>query len=131
MPESYSRLLIAHYIPMKQCYVDQNAVLTVSPLRRIPLKPYIEHHFVSISDRKTKSRYGWVKKVKPFSVDDFVSEYLGGAKQTPDEYEHLQIMFRAIAQLPAGTPVSAEYNRRGSETRRMTFVIHRILFYQP
>jgi hypothetical protein len=42
--------------------------------------------------------------------------------------EHINIMLKSIARLAPDTPVAATYSKRGLESPRMEFTVHRVFF---
>jgi len=126
----FSKILVARYSPENKCYAPDGAVLTVKPLAQVPMKDHVPHYFTSVTDPTIKSRYGWVKEVDPFSLDDFVARYTAKNDLTAEEREHLEVMFTSIAKLAPETPVAATYSCRGVERRRMQFTVHRVIFYK-
>lgn len=127
---TFSKILVARYSPQNKCFAPNGTVLTVKPLANVPIEDHVAHFFISTDDQKTKSKYGFVKEVAPFSIDDFVTKYMTNRCLTEDEREHLKTMLVSIAKLTPDTPVAATYSRRGIEKKRMEFTVHRVLFYK-
>jgi hypothetical protein len=128
--EKFERLLISHYHPENNCYVQEGEVLIVLPLKITKIEEHKTHFFVSSKDQKTKSKYGWVKKNKEFTLDDFLNEYYQKIKLNEDLVKHVYIMLTSIRNLQEDTPVSATYSVRGIYDKRIDFTIHKVFFYK-
>jgi len=124
----YTKLLIAKHSPQNSDAADGD-VLYVAPRTSVPLRPHVSHHFLSTRDRKTRSRYGWVKEVAPFEPDEFIRRFLPGPDLSPQEAGAIEAMLRSIADLAEGSPVAATYSVRGVEEKVMELDIHRVFFY--
>ena len=125
----YSKILVARYSPENGCNVSDGVVLFVVPRDKVPLKSNVVHYFTGTVDNKTQSKYGWVKRVEPFTIDEFAMSNLHRAIATEKERLHLETMFRSIERLEDGTTVAATYSSRGVETKLMEFTVHRVFFY--
>ena len=125
---TFSKLLVAKQSPQNGCYVGDGEVLFVVPRQKLPAKDHVTHCFVSTVDRKTKSRYGWVVSVEPFTTDDFVRIYLNGEADDLTR-SHISTMLARVANLAPDTPVAVEYTRYGLEERRVELNVHRVFFY--
>lgn len=130
MQTVFSRILIARQSPKNKCFVEDGIPLFVKALSPVPLKDHVSHWFLSVRDRETKSRYGWVKEVSPFTLDEFVARHLSHEHLSSSDRQHLETMFQAIVPLAEGTPVAATYSCRGVEEQRMEFTVHRIFFHK-
>lgn len=130
MPSTFTKLLVGQYSPQNGCNVPDGEVLTVIPKANVPLHEHLGHEFRAAANRQISSKYGWVREVAPFSLQEFVATYLDGRDLTPSEQQHLETMFQSIAKLPAGTPVAATYSSRGVEAKRMDFTVHRVILYK-
>jgi hypothetical protein len=126
--KTYTRLPVARYSPENHCHVPDGEVLYVEPRKVVSQRPHLAHFFVSAKDRKTKSQYGWVRDVEPFTTADFIGCHLSGPLLT-EQVAVLETMFRSIERLAPNTPVAATYSLRGVETRTMELSIHRVLLY--
>jgi hypothetical protein len=127
---TFSKLLVAKHSPQNGCHVRDGEVLCVLPRQKLPGKDHVSHAFVSTVDRKTKSRYGWVVSVEPFTVDDFVRAHLNDEADDPTRH-HVLAMLTRLSNLPPGIPVAVEYTRYGVEEPRVELNVHRVFFYPP
>jgi hypothetical protein len=107
--------------------VEGNVVLPI-PKTKLAIKDHIAHYFVDCVDRTTRSKYGWIKNVDPFSIEGFLSKYAPTA--TSAEREHIAVMLESIDRWPEGTPIAATYSVRGPEHKVMAFTVHKIVFHQ-
>lgn len=130
MGHQFIKLLIAKHSPVNKCNVADGTVLYVRQRRTVPTKDQVEHYFLSVDDRTTRSKYGWVKEVDPFTLEDFLSTYLVGEDISDVAKKHIETMLEAADRLPPGTPVTATYRSRGVEAKRMEFSVHRVLFQE-
>jgi hypothetical protein len=130
MTDLFSKILVGRHSPENKCHVDDGTVLFVRPRETIPQRDLIPHHFLSTSDRKTQSKYGWVEATYPLSLNDFIGRHLAQEPLTKTEREHLETMLQSAAKLPVGTPVAASYGSRGLERKRMVFTVHRVIFHR-
>ena len=101
----------------------------VRPRVTVPIKGYVGHHFISTHDWQTTSKYGWVSKTAPFSMDEFIAVHLQGVDFGDVDRAHVETMLLSIARLQEDTPVAAGYSLRGVETKRMEFTVHRVVFH--
>jgi hypothetical protein len=124
----YTKLLIARYSPSNGCYVRDDAVLSVTAKKDVKQKDHVSHYFVDSESKTLKSRYGWVKTVESFRLDDFLRTY-EGSDLDDIESSHIKIMLRSIQDLPDGTPVAATYSQRGLEKKEMAFTVHKVFFH--
>lgn len=127
--EVFSKVLVARYNPKNKCNVENGVTLIVKPLVSVPMRDHVPHYFVSAQDGKTRSKYGWVEETEPFSLDDFIHRYWRSNEPADNDRMHLETMLRSIAKLAPDTPCAATYSRRGIETKRMAFTVHRVFFY--
>lgn len=128
MQKTYSKLLIAKYSPENKCFVEDGAILTVLPRKKpSTVRNSISHYFIDSLDRKTKSRYGWVKQVEPFLFEYFIATYCKNT-ENEEELEHVRKMLDAAAVLEVDKPVAATYFERGVEEKRLEFSVHRVFF---
>jgi hypothetical protein len=128
--KKYSKLLVSKSSPENGCFVEEGGILIVVPKSKILNKDHIPHFFLDSIDRKTKSKYGWVKSIEPFTLDDFLKRYCSGSTDQ-DLISHIEIMLNSIVKLDDDTPVAATYSERGVESKRMEFTVHKVFFYKP
>jgi hypothetical protein len=106
-------------------------VLTVVPRKSLPRNTDLAHYFVSSRNPSSKSRFGWVQEINPFTFEEFVKQYLGERQPAEEEKDHIVTMLSSIKDLPSGTPVTASYFVRGIIDRRNEFAVHKGIFYGP
>ena len=94
--EFYEKVLVAQYSPKNGCNVHDGEVLTIVPRTTVPRKTTVPHDFVSANDGKTKSKYGWVKEVEPFTLDQFLANHLKSSEISESQREHVRIMLSSI-----------------------------------
>lgn len=104
----FTQLLVARHSPQNGCRAQDGEVLIVRPKTPFPSKE-TAHHFVSARDGRTKSKYGWVQEVPPFTLDDFVSAHLAQRTLSEEEREHIRTLLTAVARMPAEKPATVEY----------------------
>lgn len=131
----FNKILIARHSPQNGCYVDDGVTLTILPKRPLPVgrlkRSFVSHHFVSSRDLKTKSRYGWVQEVEPFSLEAFVTTCVSTSGVSDVDLAHIETLLSAVARVPVGKPVAACYVERGVERKYVELSIYRVLFYDP
>lgn len=127
----YQKILVARYSPENGCPAEHGAVLYFMP-RRNQVKAHAKSAgFLSASDHRTRSRFGWVTVVsEEFSVDGFVEQFVNTPKVKLDESGRSAVrqLLDAIAELPEGTPVGATYVARGVEQRTIQILFHKVFF---
>jgi hypothetical protein len=124
----FTRLLVARHSPKNGCHAQDGEVLIVKPKTPLPSKD-AAHHFVSANDGRTRSKYGWVQEVAPFSLQDFVSKHLADRSLSEEEREHIRSMLTATARIPVEKPAKVEYVLRGVERKETVLNVHRVFFY--
>jgi hypothetical protein len=127
--KQYTKLVIARHSPENRCNAPDGAVLYVKPLRKVPMRNYVNHYFLDTFDRSTRSKFGWVKESKPFTIQDFLRIYLKGEEVPPDELFGIEKMLESITNLAPDTPVAVTYSCVGVEAKEMVLTIHRVFFY--
>ena len=126
----FSKVLVARHSPENQCNAQNGETLILKPRGQVPIGEYVAHYFLSGKDRKTKSKYGWVKEVEPFSLNDFIEQNHLEAYLNEEDRIQMERMFSKIGNLPPDTPVAATYSRRGIERKRMELTVHKVFFYK-
>ena len=109
----FSKVLVARYSPENQCNAQNGEILILKPRGQVPIDDHVAHYFLSGKDRKTKSKYGWVKEVEPFSLNDFIEQNHLEAYLNEEDRVQMERMFSTIENLPPDTPVAATYRKRG------------------
>jgi hypothetical protein len=125
---SYRHLLKARFSPQNACYAEDGAVLSVLPRKKVPQRQYVRHHFVAVNDLKTKSRFGWVAEVPEFTIEEFIQQYHGGSSDLV-LMEHVKRMLDSASKVPVGTSMATDYAERKFPSRRMEFIVYRVIFH--
>ncbi|MEI6090969.1 MAG: hypothetical protein WCR42_10985 [bacterium] len=125
----YNKILVARYNPENKCFASDDTVLYVKPLDFRKLVDTKSHNFISTIDANIKSRYGWVKDVECFTIEDYILKYINDKAISDDEFESLEILLDSIQKFEAGTPIAATYFQRGIEKQYMALTIHKVCFY--
>jgi len=126
----FSKVLVGRHSPENQCNAQNGEILMLKPRGQAPIGEYVAHYFLSGKDRRTKSKYGWVKEVEPFSLNDFIEQNHLEAYLNEEDRVQMERMFSKIDNLPPDTPVAATYSRRGIEHKRMELTVHKVFFYK-
>jgi len=126
----YNKILVARYNPENKCFADDDTVLYVKPIYFKKLVSTKSHNFISSIDSNTKSRYGWVKDVASFTIEDFINKYLNKKGASDKEFEVIKILLDSIQKFEAGTPFAATYFQRGVEKQKMVLSIHKVFFIE-
>jgi hypothetical protein len=124
----YDRILVAKYSPLNKCFVEDGGILILKPKKIKKDTGHIGHYFLDHLDKKTKSKYGWVKEIEPLTFEQFRTKFIGD-KTDNETLEHNKIMLDSIQNLKLDTPVAATYSER-NEPRRMEFTVHRVIFHK-
>jgi hypothetical protein len=126
----FTKLLIAQHSPKNGCHAQDGEVLIVRPKTPPPSKE-TAYRFVSAKDGRTRSKYGWVQEVAPFTLQEFISTHLADRTLSEEEREHIRTMLTAVARMPVEKPAKVEYAVRGVERRVIVLNVHRVIFYYP
>jgi hypothetical protein len=128
LPEGhFNKILVAKFSPQNGCHVQDGDLLTVKPRKKLPLQD-VAHKFVSVVEPTKTSKFGWVRRVKPFSFSDFKRLVKTDSEINEAEEQHILSMLSSIQSMPDGTPVAATYFSRGILEKRMVFVVHKVIF---
>lgn len=125
----YNKILVARLSPENKCFADDGAILILKPKKLKTNRDHVGHYFLDHLDKKTKSKYGWVKVIEPITLNQFVNKYIGDTEDN-DVVEHNKIMLDSIQKLNVDTPVAVTYSERGIEQKRMDLTVHRVFFRQ-
>ena len=128
MSEIYNHIIVGKFSPQNGCLADNDTPLFVIPLDRVPLCDAVSHEFSSMKNTSVKSRYGWVKEVSPFSIDDIISKIPEFIERDHRLTEHMISMFRAAQREKAESAMAVDYMLRGVETQSMVLSIHKVIF---
>jgi len=126
--KKYNKILISKYSPENKCYAQNGESLIIIPKPNVHLKDHVPYFFVSCNDKKTKSKYGWVKLVEDFELMDFINESVK-VKLTIEEIATIKVMFDSIAQYSEDTTVTATYSQKSFDKKEMKLSIHKVIFY--
>lgn len=126
--KKYNKILISKYSPDNKCFAQNGETLITTPKKNVPLKDHVSYFFVSAKDKKTKSKYGWVKLVKDFELKDFIDEYVK-VELTEEDKTSIKIMLDSISKYSEDTPVAATYSQKSFDEKEMKLSIHKIIFY--
>jgi hypothetical protein len=126
--ETFDKILIARHSPQNSCNLKDGEILLVKPKNLSKGNSHVAHYFIGASTPKLKSKYGWVKKVDPFSIDEFICKHIG-QNISEEERDTISIMLRSISKLSDDTPVATTYSRRGIENPKMELTIHKVFFF--
>jgi hypothetical protein len=127
----FNKILVSKYSPKNGCNVEDGKILSIIPLKNFPeRKSVIPYNFIDAQKRSNKSKFGWVKEVEPFTIDDFVKNYLNNRVEDELELESLELLFTSIKDLNPDTPVGATYKTRLVNYKPiMVLLIHKVKFY--
>ncbi|MFM7854275.1 MAG: hypothetical protein ACKO96_20710 [Flammeovirgaceae bacterium] len=125
----YNNILVARHSPLNKCFAKDGAILFLKPKKITAKKGHSSHYFVSCSDAKTKSKYGWVRRTEPITLVEFVEKYLPKTAAR-GVMEDTKVMLESIQKLNEDTPVAATYSEHGFEQKEMILTVHRVFFYQ-
>lgn len=125
---TFDRILVARYSPQNGCRVPDESVLVVSSRLQDDPAFRASHFFTDVATRSLRSRYGWVRRVSPFTLDSFIAEHWTGACSQKD-VELMQLLFESIARLADDMPVASSYGERGFPNRRLELQVHRVFFH--
>lgn len=126
--EAFTKVLVAKHSPQNGCFAQEGQVLAIMSRDSVPQKDHIPHFFVSSDDCRTKSKYGWVKDIAPFTLTSFVDRYLSNCKVSEADLKHVEAMLVSIKHLSEGTPVAATYSSRGVIEKSMKLTVHKVFF---
>lgn len=126
--KKYTKLLVSKFSPQNGCNVDDGELLIVKPKNIIKIKDYVPHFFVGLNNSNTKSKYGWVKEVPPFTINDFVSKF-NRKNISGIEIECLAKMLDCISSMKESTPVAATYNQKSVTEKEMELKVHKVFFH--
>lgn len=129
--EMFNKLLVSRYSPKNGCFVEDGKVLSIVPLKNFPKgKNIFSHHFIDPDEKSIKSKFGWVKDVDPFTIEDFIKKYTIQEIEDESELEYLKIMLSSIKNLKEDTAVGATYKTRLENYKpTMVLLIHKVKFY--
>ena len=125
----YKKVVVAKHNPQNGCYATDGDVLFIKPRLNVPQKTVVQHHFTSSLDKKSKSKYGWIKEVPDFTLDDFVYHHMAQQILNSVEIEHILTMLESVESLAVDTPVTCDYKSRGAIKQSMQVTVHKVFFY--
>ena len=127
--KKYTKVLIGNYNLDNKCFATGSDILISIPLIKVPIKSHFSHYFIKVNDFKIKSKYGWVKEVDSFLLDDFIQEHLISYKLDVNITYTIELMLNSIDKYPNGTPVAATYNMSNPFDKEMILSFHKVFFY--
>lgn len=123
----YNKILVAKYSPLNKCFVADGGILILKPEKLKKDSGHIGHYFLDHLDKRTKSKFGWVKEIEPLTFEQFSVKFIGNNADNVT-LEHNKVMLDSIENLKLDSPVAATYSER-IEPRRMEFTVHRVIFH--
>lgn len=131
MTQIYTHTVVGMFSPQNGCFSEDGCQLFVVPFYDVPVRDTVGHEFSSIKDPKIKSRFGWVKETRPFSIDDLICQIPVYLDRDERLVEHLNSMVRIAQKLKPDDAVAVDYMRRGVEIQKMELSIHKVFFQKP
>ncbi len=128
MSELYTHNILGKFSPQNGCFSEDESQLFIIPLDPVPLRDAASHEFSCLKNPNVKSRFGWVKATRPFSITEFLLRIPVGVRRDEALINHLETMLRVAKVLKPGDAVAVDYMRRGVETQRMELSVHKVFF---
>ncbi|MBM2816134.1 MAG: hypothetical protein HW421_2896 [Ignavibacteria bacterium] len=107
MVRKYSKILVGKFSEPNKCYVQDGVPLFVKPLKSFKNNNPKSIIFISLIDFKTKSKFGWVKVIDEFSLEEYFEDYFQEKKLSENEIHAIKTMLSSIDKLDSETPVAA------------------------
>lgn len=126
----YKKRIVAKYFPKNGCFVENGVPLIVRPLAETKANSEKGHYFLSSKDQKSRSKYGWIEEILPFTLLDFVREIRGDTRMEDSTVQALQQMLEKIESIEPGKPVAVGYFMRGLPPKP-ELAVHRVIFHPP
>ena len=114
----YTKVLVAQYSPQNGCNVTDGEMLIIKPPVKEPNKEF-SYHFEGVMTGR-KSRYGWVKTVPEYTLENYIDKYLKNISEK--ELVYLECMLNSISKLQTNTPVAVDYRQKSMG--EPIFVLH-------
>ena len=121
----YTKVLVAQYSPQNGCNVTEGEMLIIKPPVKEPNKEF-SYHFEGVMTGK-KSRYGWVKTVPEYTLENYIDKYLKNISEK--ELVYLECMLNSISNLQTNTPVAVDYRQKSMGEPIFVLHVHKVIFY--
>ncbi|AZS31516.1 hypothetical protein [Butyricimonas faecalis] len=122
----YTKVLVAQYSPQNGCNVTEGEMLIIKPPVKEPNKEF-SYHFEGVMTGK-KSRYGWVKTVPEYTLENYIDKYLKNISEK--ELVYLECMLNSISKLQTNTPVAVDYRQKSMGEPIFVLHVHKVIFYK-
>ena len=122
----YTKVLVAQYSPQNGCNVTEGEMLIIKPPVKEPNKEF-SYHFEGVMTCK-KSRYGWVKTVPEYTLENYIDKYLKNISEK--ELVYLECMLNSISNLQTNTPVAVDYRQKSMGEPIFVLHVHKVIFYK-
>lgn len=122
----YTKVLVAQYSPQNGCNVTDGEMLIIKPPIKEPNKEF-SYHFEGVMTGK-KSRYGWVKMVPEYTLENYIDKYLKNISEK--ELVYLECMLNSISKLQTNTPVAVDYRQKSMGEPIFVLHVHKVIFYK-
>ena len=122
----YTKVLVAQYSPQNGCNVTEGEMLIIKPPVKDPNKEF-SYHFEGVMTGR-KSRYGWVKTVPEYTLENYIDKYLKNISEK--ELVYLECMLNSISKLQTNTPVAVDYRQKSMGEPIFVLHVHKVIFYK-
>ena len=122
----YTKVLVAQYSPQNGCNVTDGEMLIIKPPVKEPNKEF-SYHFEGVMPGR-KSRYGWVKTVPEYTLENYIDKYLKNISEK--ELVYLECMLNSISNLQTNTPVAVDYRQKSMGEPIFVLHVHKVIFYK-
>ena len=122
----YTKVLVAQYSPQNGCNVTDGEMLIIKPPVKEPNKEF-SYHFEGVMTGK-KSRYGWVKTVPEYTLENYIDKYLKNISEK--ELVYLECKLNSISNLQTNTPVAVDYRQKSMGEPIFVLHVHKVIFYK-
>ena len=122
----YTKVLVAQYSPQNGCNVTEGEMLIIKPPVKEPNKEF-SYHFEGVMTGR-KSRYGWVKTVPEYTLENYIDKYLKNMSEK--ELVYLECMLNSISNLQTNTPVAVDYRQKSMGEPIFVLHVHKVIFYK-
>ena len=118
----YTKVLVVQY----GCNVTEGEMLIIKPPVKEPNKEF-SYHFEGVMTGR-KSRYGWVKTVPEYTLENYIDKYLKNISEK--ELVYLECMLNSISNLQTNTPVAVDYRQKSMGEPIFVLHVHKVIFYK-
>ncbi len=122
----YTKVLVAQYSPPNGCNVTEGEMLIIKPPVKEPNEEF-SYHFEGVMTGR-KSRYGWVKTVPEYTLENYIDKYLKNISEK--ELVYLECMLNSISKLQTNTPVAVDYRQKSMGEPIFVLHVHKVIFYK-